>query len=57
MPPIISAKTNRRPGNRSREIAYAAIEANTTVKITVTTAVMALARYQFQMSPPVRIVT
>ena len=53
MPPIIRAKTSRRPRNRSREIAYAAIDANITVKITVTTEVIALARYQFQMSPPV----
>ena len=40
-----------------REIAYAAMDANSTVRATVTTEVMALARYQFQMSPPVKIVT
>jgi hypothetical protein len=56
MPPMISANTSRRPRNRSRLIAYAAIDAKITVKITVTTEVMALDRYQFQMAPPLRIV-
>ena len=56
MPPSIRANTNRRPRNRSRLIAYAAIDAKITVKITVTIEVNALARYQFQMSPPLRMV-
>lgn len=56
IPPSIRANTSRRPRNRNRLIAYAAIDAKTTVKITVTTEVKALARYQFQMSPLPRIV-
>ncbi|MEG8035481.1 hypothetical protein QP157_09155 [Sphingomonas sp. LR61] len=40
-----------RPRNTRRDSANAAIEANMTVRTAVITLVMALARYQFQMSP------
>ena len=56
MPPISSQNTRLRPGKRSRDKAYAAIDAKVMESATVTTEVNALARYQFQMSPPLRMV-
>lgn len=51
MPRMMSRNATLRPRNTRRDNAKAAIEANITVSTAVTTLVMPLARYQFQMSP------